>query len=169
MTFEYDLAGRRTGLIWPDSIKVEYVYDRSNNVTGIYPPGGGSAVSQYAYDNLGRRTLVQRPNGVSSSYSYDDVSRLTGLSIEHPTSTYDVTWTYGYNPAGQVVSQGQSNSLYSFTARVAGTASYVNTALNQATAAGGATLTYNAEGDLTSDGAGGHSYAYDRYSRPVTQ
>jgi len=129
---------------------------------------GAGAVSQYSYDNLGRRTLVQRPNGVNSSYSYDDVSRLTGLSIEHPTSTYDVTWTYGYNPAGQVVSQSQSNSLYSFTGRVAGTTSYTNNALNQATAAGRATLTYNAEGDLTSDGAGGYSYAYDRYSRPVT-
>ena len=147
MTFEYDLAGRRTGLIWPDSVKVEYVYDRSNNVTAIHPAGAG-AVSQYSYDNLGRRTLVQRSNGVNSSYSYDDVSRLTGLSIEHPTSTYDVTWSYGYNPAGQVVSQNQSNSLYSFTARVAGTTSYTNNALNQATAAGGATLTYNVEGHL---------------------
>jgi len=167
MTFEYDIGGRRTGLIWPDSIKMEYVYDQTNNVTGIYPAGGG-AVSQYAYDNLGRRTAVYRPNGVTTDYSYDDVSRLTGLSITHPTSTYDVAWSYGYNPAGQVVSQTQSNNLYNFTARTAGTTNYTNNALNQATAAGGATLTYNTEGDLTSDGSLGRTYAYDRYSRPVT-
>ncbi|WP_333590859.1 hypothetical protein [Brevundimonas sp.] len=70
------------------------------------------------------------------SYSYDDVSRLTGLSITHPTSTYDVAWSYGYNPAGQVISQTQSNNLYNFTARTAGTTNYTNNALNQATAAG---------------------------------
>ena len=33
---------------------------------------------------------------------------------------------------------------------------------------GGATLTYNADGALTSDGSLGRTYAYDRYSRPVT-
>ena len=128
-------------------------------------------MSQYAYDNLGRRTLVQRPNGVDTAYSYDDVSRLTGLSISYPsaTSTYDVAWTYGYNPAGQVVSQTQSNDLYNYNSayRTAGTTSYTNNALNQATGVGGATLTYDADGALTSDGSLGRTYAYDRYDRPV--
>ena len=103
-------------------------------------------IVSYIYDNLGRRTAVYRPNGVTSSYSYDDVSRLTGLSISYPSSTHDVAWSYGYSPAGQVISQTQSNTQYSFTARTAGTTSYTNNALNQATAAGGATLTYNTEG-----------------------
>ena len=33
---------------------------------------------------------------------------------------------------------------------------------------GGATLTYNADGALTSDGSMERTYGYDRYDRPVT-
>ena len=48
-------------------------------------------------------------------------------------ATYDVAWAYGYNPAGQVVTQTQSNDLYAFTGRSAATDTYTNNGLNQVT------------------------------------
>lgn len=167
MTMQYDLAGRRTALIWPDAETVYYDYNRWGEVTGIFP-GSGSSVANYNYDNLGRRTSVTRQNGVSTTYTYDDVSRLTGLSHTYSSaSTYDQSWAYAYNPAGQVISQTSTNDLYNFTGRSAGTVAYTNNALNQVTNVGESSMTYNNAGDLASDGSTGRTYAYDRYSRPT--
>ncbi len=67
---------------------------------------------------------------------------------------------------GQVVSQSRSNDLYAYTGRTAGTDGYTNNGLNQVTAVNATGVSYDADGNLTSDGV--KSYVYDAANRPVS-
>ena len=51
---QYDLAGHRTGITWPDSFQVSYSYENNGAMGGIYDSSGITA--SFAYDDLGRRT-----------------------------------------------------------------------------------------------------------------
>lgn len=147
LTSQYDLAGRRTRLTWPDSVYVTYDYDLYGATTAI-KEAGSTTLSAYAYDDLGRLTGVTRGNGAATSYAYDAVSRLSTLTQNPTGSTNDVAFTLGYNPAGQIVSRSVSNSAYVF-APTTGTTGYVNNGLNRVTNAGGTPVTYDANGNVT--------------------
>jgi RHS repeat-associated protein len=60
----------------------------------------------------------------------------------------------------------RSNDAYAFTGSVSGTTNSVSNGLNQVTSAGAASLTYDANGNLTSDGT--RTYAYDSENRLVS-
>ncbi|MEN5231120.1 hypothetical protein [Brevundimonas naejangsanensis] len=124
--------------------------------------GGTIQIVGFAYDNLGRRTGISRSNGVSSTYGYDGAGRLISLSHDVGGTAADVTYTYAYNPAGQITSKTTSNDAYLWTPSVGGTA-YTLNGLNQVTAAGATSLTYDANGNLTHDGT--RAYAFDASNR----
>lgn len=161
----YDLAGRRTRITWPDGFYADYDYDLSNLVTRIRENGatsGAGVLANYTYDNLGRRTAVTRGNGVSTSYGYDGASRLTSLAHDLPSTANDVAWTYGFSPAGQIVSRTTSNSAFVYSP-AAGTTAYANNGRNQVTSAGGAAVTYDARQNVATDGT--NAYVYDALNR----
>ena len=80
VSYAYDLAGRRTGIAWPDTFYVTYDYDLGNDLTAVRENGNPSwALATTAYDNLGRKIATGLGNGVVSSWSYDGVGRLSGL------------------------------------------------------------------------------------------
>src|SRR5262249_28058674 len=79
VSYQYDLAGQRTRVTWPDSLYVQYDYDPTGEITAIRENGATSAagvLATYAYNNLGQRTSITRGNGVTTSYSYDGAQRL---------------------------------------------------------------------------------------------
>jgi RHS repeat-associated protein len=94
------------------------------------------------------------------------VSRLTTLTHDVSGAAYDITSTFGYNPASQVVSRTQPNAAYAFTGHATVDRTYAVNGLNQYTTAGPASFTYDANGNLTSDGLGG-SYTYDVENRLI--
>ncbi|MEE2567075.1 hypothetical protein [Hyphobacterium marinum] len=49
-----------------------------------------------------------------TSYAYDSTHRLLTLSHDLSGATNDVTFTYAYNPAGQIISRTISNDNYVF-------------------------------------------------------
>jgi hypothetical protein len=77
---EYDLAGRRTKLIYPGSgLYVNSDYLVTGEASAIRENGATSGVgvlAAYSYDSLGNRTLVTFGNGVSQATTFDAVSRL---------------------------------------------------------------------------------------------
>ena len=162
MAFQYDLAGRRTRLTWPDSVYITYDWNLGNDPTSINQ-SGGAQIAGYGYDNLGRRTSITRSTGITSAYGYDGISRLTSLSHDLPGgSTNDVAWTYTYNPAGQIQTKTQSNSVYDYPTATATTA-YTNNGLNQVATIGGVSVTYDSNGNITNDTS--KTYSYDARSR----
>jgi RHS repeat-associated protein len=166
---QYDLAGARIGLTHPDGQNVAYVRDglgristASMNATLLFRP---------RYDAMGRVSALDRRNGGSwaspTAYGYDGVSRVTSLGHDLAGTAYDVTTTFAYNPASQVVSRTQTNDAYRFTGHVNVNRAYAVNGLNQYTSAGSASFTYDANGNLTSDGSGG-AYVYDVENRLIS-
>jgi RHS repeat-associated protein len=153
-SYAYDVAGQRTRLTYPGSgLYVDYDYLATGEVRRIRENGATSGVGvlgAYAYDDLGRRTVLTRGNGTTATYTYDDVSRLTQL-VEDPGSTnYDLTLGFSYNPAGQIAGTTRSNDAYAWTAHYAVNRAYTTNGLNQYTASGSLSPTYDSRGNLQS-------------------
>lgn len=152
----YDLAGRRKKLTWSDGFYVTYEYDATGAMTFVRE-NGGLALASYEYDNLGRRKLRMLGNGTSTSYDYDAISRLTSLNLNGGNQPNAVTLEY--NRAGQISSRSASNDAYAWTGATNADRSYSVNGLNQYTASGSISPTYDGRGNLTS--AGGASYLYN--------
>lgn len=166
MTYQWDVAGRRTRITWPDSFCAQYTYDLTEAVTQIAAEGGGcttTTLATYAYDNLGRRTGIARNNGTSEATTFDGASRLTALTQNLAGTSQDVTFDYSYDPAGGIVDRDVSNSSYVFVPLSPGTTSYADNGLNQYTSVGGASQTHDSRGNLTTGSLG-----YDIFNRLVS-
>jgi RHS repeat-associated protein len=153
------LAGRRTRLTWPDTFYVTYDHLLTGETTAIRENGAASGIgviASLAYDGLGRRESLTLGNGVATSYRYDPVSRLDELRLEFAGTANDLTSSFDYNPASQIVSTTRSNDAYAWTGHGSGTTSTTADGLNRI-ASWVNTLSYDAKGNVTSDG----TYTYD--------
>lgn len=164
--FEYDSSDRLTRMTWPDATWVSYEYDLTDAMTFVRWQGatsGSGVLAQYGYDNLGRLATVTRGNGATTSYGYDAISRLTSLSHALPGATWDQAYAFGFNPAGQVVSQTATNDAYAFTGNANGVQTYTNNRLNEVTAVNGVAVSYNTNQSITNDST--KAFAYDAANR----
>ncbi|HYI63665.1 MAG TPA: hypothetical protein VEW71_02145, partial [Allosphingosinicella sp.] len=170
VTYTYDLAGRRTRMTYADSgLYVDYDYLVTGETTKIRENGatsGAGVLGTYAYDDRGRRTSLTRGNGTVTSYAHDNVSRLTSLAQDLATSGADVTFAMTYNPASQIATRSGAHGGYAWQGHYAVNRNYTANGLNQYTAAGGVTPTYDGRGNLTS--AGSITYGYDSANMLVT-
>lgn len=165
----YSEAGARTRLTHPDG---RYAHYHRDVLGRIYYAGIDSAPVFYPpYDALGRTYALYRwdssiANWSSpTSYGYDGLSRLSALTHDVSGTSYDVTTSFGYNPASQVISRTRSNLAYQFTGLVNQSNAYAVNGLNQYTSVGSAAFAYDANGNLTSNGSG--TYVYDVENRLV--
>jgi RHS repeat-associated protein len=162
VSYQYDAASRRTRMDYPDSFYITYDYLVTGEMAHIYEGGTSATLATYAYDDLGRRTSLTRGNGVVTSYGYDAVSRLTSLSHNPSGTAQDVTFSFGYDPAGGIASRTTSNDSYAYTGMGNGNVSYAANGLNQ-NAVTGTTFSWDTKGNLTSDGS--NSYVYSSENR----
>ena len=102
--------------------------------------------------------------------SYDDISRLNALAQDLGGSAtgYDVTATFEFNPASQIVTRAQSNNLYDYPITNSNQSYTVNgrNQYTQIAGDGAASLTWDANGNLTCDGA--TTFGYDTENRLVS-
>jgi RHS repeat-associated protein len=152
MTYTYDLMGRRTSLTVKGQSPVHYTYDADNHLTKVTQ---GSAMVSFTYDAAGRRLSVSLPDGVKGSYAYDVASRLTALNYAHGGAALGGL-TYAYDADNRRTSIGGSLAGFSLPDPVP-SASY--DAANELKKWGSATLSYDANGNLASDGT--HSYTWN--------
>jgi len=164
MAYQYDLAGNRTRITWPDNVFVTYEYDNLYRTTAAKESGSTTLVS-VSYDNLGRRTALNRLNGANTSYGYDAASRLSSIVHDLAGSANDQTIAMTYTPASQIRTKAGSNPLYDWTGSQV-TGAWTSNGLNQVTAAGPRVPTYSARGNMTNDGVNG--FTYDIASNLVT-
>lgn len=156
MTMVYDLAGRRTKLFYPDAFEIRYGYDLDDSLRTV-TQAGLTTIATYAYDDLARRTSVTRGNGVVTGYTYDGASRLRTLAQDIAGTASDVTWTFSYNPASQVVIRQTSNPAYLY-APPAGGQAITRNGLNQPTAINSVATSSDPRGNLTFDGVKGFTF-----------
>jgi len=153
--------------------------DDANRLTGITQ---GASTVGFDYDDANRRTSLALPNGVGMSYAYDAGSQLTGITYtKGPTTLGNLT--YGYDLAGRRTSVGGAMARTNLPSAVSLSNYNAN---NQLTTWGTANLFYDANGNMTSDGANAYtwnarnqlalinngataSFQYDAFGRRVTK
>jgi RHS repeat-associated protein len=160
--YTYDPASNRQtmlfrtggGLTWPQT----YTYDAGERVHQL--KSGASVLAEYGYDPLARLTSTAFMDTSSAARSYepdDDLATLT-----HTYNGGSLGFSYTSNGAGQLrtISTAHPSLL---TGPPAAPASYMPNLLNQYSAVEAASLTYDANGNLTGDGL--WTYRYDEENR----
>lgn len=127
-----------------------------NNVVGL---------TGFYYDAAGR--LASKASGSWTYYGYDAVGRLSLHQEDIVGSSYDVTNTVSFNTASQVASEARRNDAFARTGHGNADRGYTVNGLNQYASIAGAAQTYDANGNLTSDGT--NAYVYDVENRLVTR
>jgi RHS repeat-associated protein len=177
--FGYDADGNRICISHPDSDRAcgsnpttswfRYDYDGLDRLNNIAENGGAGVVS-IVYNPRGLRDTLTRgapTHGVITKYGYDPIGRLNSIADDLAGNAADqATTTDAYNPAGQITQITRVNDRYQFTGSTNAAASYTSNGLNQYTAVGGRAFTYDANGNLTSDGT--TTYGYDAENRLVS-
>lgn len=107
ISFDYDLAGKRTTMTDATGI-TSYQYDKSDSsLTQVTYPDGRTI--QYNYDDNGRRDQMQDPFGANIYYSYDALNRLNGVG----TALNDYEAQYSYEENGLLSWIQQKNGVKS--------------------------------------------------------
>ena len=139
-----------------------YPYDNMNRVSTIRE-NNSATLASYAYDVSGRRASLTLGNGTVTSYSYHEDDALNSLSHNVNGTADDVDWTYGFNKVNQLTSKvmggGANLSFYKWEPLNKKTDAYSSNGLNQYSDVAGASLSYDASGNLTGDGL--WNYIYD--------
>lgn len=158
---------------------IGFTYDTLNRLKTKTPPSPAPVVT-YGYDLAGRLTSVSdtsaaitaaaSPSGpYAASYGYDAMNRPTAVSwtpapAQAAVTASSVTFGHAYNKANQRIGQtATDNSWLNYPAATASTTSYTANALNQYTAVGPATPSYDGNGNVTYDGS--FTYCYDAENR----
>ncbi|HLL30698.1 MAG TPA: hypothetical protein VK403_06860, partial [Allosphingosinicella sp.] len=156
---QYSRGGQRTEMTWPDGEKMSFAQDGLDRMKAVYQGALGSTfvLATFAYDPAARLQSLTRRPGDATAYGYDSVSRLKSIADTFTGGAGNVTSTFAYNPANQLRREERDNDAYAFT-RQAGSRSYEANGLNQYTSVAGAAYTYDANGNLTSDGTTTFAY-----------
>ena len=183
IAYGYDAASRRISMTPASQAVVSYQYDNANRLQSI---NQGSESVLFGYDDGNRRTNLTLPNGVTVSYGYDNGNQLTSLIYARGDGARIGDLSYSYDVAGRIVGQGGSLAPHQLPAATSQAGIFDDN--NRQTGFNGGTLSYDANGDLTSDGIntfvwnarhqltqvqqGGVtklSYAYDALGRRVSK
>jgi RHS repeat-associated protein len=157
ITRTYDTLNRLSTKAAPGEATATYTYDIVGHMTGVgdnssafsaVPSGSASYAVGYTYDALNRPTLINWPN----------------VTAQTTPTAASATFTNSYDPTNRRSIQSASdNTWLAYPAATASTIGYTANTLNQYSAVGSVTPTYDGNGNLTYDGA--FTYAYDAESR----
>lgn len=152
-SYDYDAAGRLILETNANGSYTEYGYDAAGRVNEITNYDSSTAVTsfyQYSFDLAGRKTGVVTNDG-TWAYDYDDAGQLTEAVFTSTTiGIPNKSITYQYDSAGNRIETVEDSV----------TTNYTTNDLNQYTAAGGKSFTYDDDGNLTAQTATGNSYSY---------
>jgi RHS repeat-associated protein len=165
LTYLHDANGNRTRLTYPDAHYLNVYYDGLDRVASGNMDTMVEGVMGYGYTRKGEREVIY-PGFVGVVRTYDDVSRLTGSVSLFLNPAHALTESFAYNAASQIVTKSRDNDAYAWTGNLNVSRSYTTNGLNQYTVAGPASFTYDANGNLTSDGSS--AYIYDVENRLVS-
>jgi len=165
LTYQYDLAGNRIRTTWPDAFYTTTSYDALNR-PGVIKENGSANLATYAYDDLSRRTTVTLGNSTTVQRTYDALGAMATLKNFLSSTAQEVQYTYVRNQIRELKSVTWSNNIYQWAGAAPGTQSYAANGLNQYTTAAGASLTYDTNGNLKTDGT--WTYGYDLDNRLKT-
>jgi len=158
--YQYDEAGNRTRITWPDNFYVDYVYDDASRLTQARA-NGTMLLASYSYDALGRVTTLAatNPSGTavgSTAVSYEGDGDIAAIAVNF-TNDDNVTFDYGYDQSSRLTSQEVNQASWQWSPATSPappeTDSYTTNRLDQYASITGQAQTYDLNGNLTNDGA----------------
>jgi len=193
VNYGYNSAGQLTSLTTPSGQVISYIYTH-NKLTGI-AVNGSNVVSAITYDPFGpikqwtwgngavtSRTfdqdgkLTQISSAGVNTWAFDDAFRITGTT---DASNSNLSWAYGYSVMDRLTSASSSTLMQNWTRDNDGnrsaqsgtlsatyTVSGASNRLNSISGALTRTYTYDADGQVTSDGT--RSFTYNNAGRMIT-
>ncbi|HYI38830.1 MAG TPA: RHS repeat-associated core domain-containing protein [Allosphingosinicella sp.] len=174
VSHKYDREGRRIELTFPDGQKFWTARDGLGRATEDYQGALGSTagiMTAFAYNPAGQRSYFARRFGDMTAYGYDSTRRLSIQQDGFAGGIGNTQSALVYNPASQLRSESFTNDAYAWTGSVAVSRDYGRNGQNQYTdtvsnGSPSAQFTYDANGNLTSDGT--TSFSYDVENRLVS-
>ncbi|MDR6872188.1 RHS repeat-associated protein [Bosea sp. BE125] len=160
ISFAYDTLNRQTSKASSGQPTVSYAYDLAGRVISVsdtgaslvnaLPPSGGTAsfATSLSYDALNRPLAVSWNPAPAPAVA--------------PAAS-SVAFSYSYNQVNQRIGQTASDASWWLSPAAASTTAYAANNLDQYTAVGAVTPSYDGNGNLTSDGS--FTYAYDPENR----
>ena len=192
--YDFDLSGNRTGITYPDGQSITYEHDALDRLETIRDQGN-QPLAGFGYDPLGRYDTLTHANGTSTGFEFDlrdnleqirhvldgttldwdYTTNLAGIrtAIDAPEGRYDYdyddTWrlTQADHPDGRTVAYDLDplGNRRSVTENGV-TTPYLANALNQYTGVGGQARTFDANGNLESDGT--RTFTHDSENRLIS-
>ena len=177
-------SGNKAGYGYDSNGRISSVsLNGTDFITGIgYQPFGGikgwswanGTIHQRSYDQNGRLTYLQHGSDYSKSYTWDDANRITRQTDQQYATR---SQTYGYdaldrltsttrNTTGEAYQYDASGNRTKLTVGSNSTNNAIASDSNRVTALSGASsksYSYDASGNLTSDGS--YNYTYDNTGR----
>ena len=166
LVYQHDAAGRRTGMIHADGVPVTYTYDGLDRLKEMHV--NYDRVLSNAFHTQGQiGSIWHAPGAYQTQFGNDGALRVREININKNGSAYDNRQILDHNAASQVVNEQITNQQYAWNAHPDFTrdTSYQANALNQYTQAGTNGYTYDANGNLQTDGT--FYYSYDSENRLV--
>ncbi len=162
VSYVLDPNGNKTRTNWADGYYVTYQFDALNRMTTA-SENGTFLLATYVHDYLSRRTSLVYGNGTTQGYTYTTQGDMLTLAstLTGTTNTYTNTFT----KAHQLASENSSNAAWRYVPATFQTTAYsaANNLNQYVTITVGAnpavTMAYDANGNLTGDGA--WTFAYD--------
>jgi RHS repeat-associated protein len=156
VTYSYDGAERRMSMTVAGQAQDSYTWDNANRLTGI---AQGSSSVTFQHDPANRRTQLALPNGIVVGYTYDSDSRVTGMTWTLGGSQIN-DLAYSYDADGRVVEESGNTTATAMVQPGLFVGGNTFNADNEMTSfLYGNPLTYDANGNLTSDGT--NTYTWD--------
>lgn len=164
LDYTYDAAGNRTSIKFPDTNTFTYAYGAGGQFDLAEDPSA-NVLFDFGYDTKGRLDSLERNSSApDQDFTYDGLGRLASFGWAN-AGLNSVSWSYTRNPASQILSETQSNDVYSWNGFATANRPYVVNGLNQYTAVDGKAFCYDANGNLTADDS--FAYLYDAENRLV--
>jgi RHS repeat-associated protein len=173
VNYAYDSVGRLSQLTdGSGNVIVTYTYDADGRLSEKVNGNGTYTTYQYDADGNVLHLINYAPGGTINSrfdYTYNS------MGLETSEATLDGTWTYTYDVDGQLIDAVFASTnptvpsqdlAYSYDAMgnristvINGVATpYTTNDVNEYTSVGGVADTYDADGNLTSDGTNTYTY-----------
>lgn len=153
LTYQYDPAGNRTLLTWPDGYNISTNYDALNRPLS-FKEGGTvplATLATYAWDDLSRRHTLSLGNGTVSTSSYNAQGSLASLTHDLAGTTNDLGFSYVRNQSGEIIAINPTNPQSNWILGSPPQSRNAN-GLNQYLAINSNAITHDANGNLQSDG-----------------
>lgn len=162
LSYLYDKNSNRERVTHPDSTYFTYGFDKLNRITSLKDTNASTLLT-VSYRANGRRESISRPSGATTTYNFDDVLRLNNFQQDFAGTTNDLTNSFKYSPANQIIELTYSNTQYHYQGNENRTGIYVPNGLNQYDYINGQPIGNDTNGNLTNDGS--LVYVYDDENR----